>query len=43
MRGVMRAGVGPRQDLGVALAADTASIAVREILETPSSSPSPAR
>jgi hypothetical protein len=33
MRGVMRAGVGLRQALGVALAADTVSIAVMEILD----------
>jgi hypothetical protein len=33
MRGVMRAGVGLRQALGVALAADTVSIAVMEIVD----------
>jgi hypothetical protein len=33
MRGVMRAGVGLRQALGVALAADTVSIAVMEVLD----------
>ncbi len=33
MRGVMRAGVGVRQALGVALAADTVSITVMEILD----------
>lgn len=33
MRGVMRAGVGLRQALGVALAADTVSITVMEILD----------
>jgi hypothetical protein len=33
MRGVLRAGVGFRQALGVALAADTVSIAIMEILD----------
>ncbi|HXT46233.1 MAG TPA: DUF4396 domain-containing protein, partial [Pseudonocardiaceae bacterium] len=33
MRGVMRAGVGLRQALGVALAADTVSITIMEILD----------
>ncbi|HEV7824832.1 MAG TPA: DUF4396 domain-containing protein [Mycobacteriales bacterium] len=33
MRGVLRAGVGFRQALGVALAADTVSIAVMEVLD----------
>ncbi|MBO0889487.1 MAG: DUF4396 domain-containing protein [Acidothermales bacterium] len=33
MRGVMRGGLGPRAALGVALAADTASIAVMEIVD----------
>jgi hypothetical protein len=33
MRGVLGAGLGPRQALGVALAADTVSIAIMEVLD----------